>query len=57
MNKREIKRGLRRTALDNLTLRTPVGHSKEYSKIAWGKVDVCWSGVEWSGVDRWGSLA
>lgn len=28
MNKREIKRGLRRTALDNLSLRTPVGHSK-----------------------------
>ena len=28
MNKREIKRGLRRRALDNLTLKTPVGHSK-----------------------------
>lgn len=28
MNKREIKRGFRRRALDNLPLRTPVGHSK-----------------------------
>lgn len=28
MKKREIKRGFRRRASDNLILRTPVGHSK-----------------------------
>lgn len=45
MRRRRIKMGFRRRTLDNLTLRTPVGYSKEDAQCMGERVEVCWSGA------------
>lgn len=55
MRKRKIKMGFRRRTLDDLTLRTPVGYSKEDAQWLYG--GECRSVLEWSSSDRWESLA